>query len=210
MKNNNSINYLFSGVDKITGFNKEQTKYLKKDITENLNIVFIASEFQNNDKNDMIVNQMLKFFKKIDINFKIHYIIDNRITKNETKEIIKGCDIIYLLGGNPKKQIDSINEYSIKKEIKNHNGIIIGTSAGSMNQSKKITYLDEFNNIIKYNGLDLTDIFIYPHLDINNIDYLKEIMKVSKYQKIYSLPNDSFIRIENKEIEFIGDYYILG
>ena len=45
---------------------------------------------------------------------------------------------------------------------------------------------------------------------MNNIDYLKEIMKLSKYQKIYSLPNDSFIRIENKEIEFIGDYYILG
>ena len=41
------INYLFSGINKETGFNEIQSKCLKKDIGNNCNIVFIASIFDN-------------------------------------------------------------------------------------------------------------------------------------------------------------------
>ena len=77
-----------------------------------------------------------------------------------------------------------------------------------MEQANKITYWD--NEIITYEGLNLVNIHIYPHLDINNIDNLKEILLVSKYQRIYALPDNSFIRIQNDNIEIYGDYYVLG
>ena len=54
----------------------------------------------------------------------------------------------------------------LKSFLKNYNGVVIGTSGGSMNQSKNITYLDENNNIIEYEGLGLVNLQIYPHLNI--------------------------------------------
>ena len=46
------INYLFSGIDKVNGFTKEQATSLKKDIKDNSIITFIASDFDNIEKTD--------------------------------------------------------------------------------------------------------------------------------------------------------------
>lgn len=37
------INYLFSRVDRVNGFNDNQKKYLKEDMNNNMSITFIAS-----------------------------------------------------------------------------------------------------------------------------------------------------------------------
>ena len=39
------INYLFSRVDRVNGFNDNQKKYLKEDMNNNMSITFIASLF---------------------------------------------------------------------------------------------------------------------------------------------------------------------
>lgn len=114
------------------------------------------------------------------------------------------------MGGNPKNQIENIKKYNLKEVLNNYEGIIIGTSAGTMNQAKRVKYLDENNNLIDYDGIGLLDILIYPHQNINSLENLNEVLNVSKYGKIYCLPNESFIRLEenNKIIE--GPYYIIG
>ncbi len=63
------INYLLSGVEPSKGFTKIQENHLKKDITQNQKIVFIASTFKNSDKNTLYYNTSLNWFKKININF---------------------------------------------------------------------------------------------------------------------------------------------
>ena len=57
--------------------------------------------------------------------------------------------------------------------------------------------------------LDYFDTVIYPHLELDNQKYMEELYRVSKITKVIALPNPSFIRIKNKNIEFIGDYYIV-
>ena len=204
----NKINYLFSSVDKKNGFTEKQALCLKNDIKNNSTITFITSDFNSYEKNDEFINMILVFFKKIDIEFKKIYTIDNRTNISSLKTIIADSDVIYITGGNPQRQIENINKFNLKKLLNNHNKIIIGVSAGAINQANKITYWD--NEIKTYKGLNLVNIHIYPHLDINNIDNLKEILLVSKYQKIYALPDNSFIRIQNDNIETYGDYYVLG
>lgn len=44
------INYLMSGIDKENGFTSEQVNSLKKDIKDNSVITFIASNFDNIEK----------------------------------------------------------------------------------------------------------------------------------------------------------------
>ena len=208
MKLSMKINYLFSGIDKERGFNEVQSKYLKEDVKENLNIVFIASIFYDFERNDEQHIRILNWFKKIGINFNNSYLIDNRIEKEEAKRLIENSNIVYLMGGSPELQMKSINEYGLKKYIKKVD-MVIGVSAGSMNQSKRVVYKDEYQNneIFDYEGLDLVDINIYPHLDWNNIDLVKENFEISLFVHLISLPNDSFIRIKNEEKEYIGDYY---
>ena len=177
------INYLFSDISKEQGFNEIQREYLKKDIKNNDTIVFIATTFDDYEKNDLYYNNLIKHFKNIDITFNKAYLIDNRVAKDLAKDYILKSNIIFLLG----------------------------VSAGSMNQSSRVVYKNDYNNYVieDYEGLGYIDINIYPHLDFNNIDYLKEVFEVSNYTKTVALPNDSFIRIENNNIDFVGEYYTI-
>lgn len=205
------INYLFSGISKEQGFNKVQRERLKKDIKNNDTIVFIATTFDDYEKNDLYYNNLIKHFKNIDITFNKAYLIDNRVAKDLAKDYILKSNIIFLMGGDTKKQIDSVKEYDLFEILKSKEGIILGVSAGSMNQSSRVVYKNDYNNYVieDYEGLGYIDINIYPHLDFNNIDYLKEVFEVSNYTKTVALPNDSFIRIENNNIDFVGEYYTI-
>ena len=91
------INYLFSGLDKVNGFTKKQKEFLKKDIKNNMNIVFIASSFDNYERNDIKHKELVKLFNDINIKFNSIYLIDNRIDSNKSKELIKKSDIIFLM-----------------------------------------------------------------------------------------------------------------
>lgn len=205
------INYLFSDISKEQGFNEIQREYLKKDIKNNDTIVFIATTFDDYEKNDLYYNNLIKYFKNIDITFNKAYLIDNRVDKDLAKDYILKSNIIFLMGGDTKKQIDSVKEYDLFEILKSKEGIILGVSAGSMNQSSRVVYKNDYNNYVieDYEGLGYIDINIYPHLDFNNIDYLKEVFEVSNYTKTVALPNDSFIRIENNNIDFVGEYYTI-
>ena len=205
------INYLFSDISKEQGFNEIQREYLKKDIKNNDTIVFIATTFDDYEKNDLYYNNLIKHFKNIDITFNKAYLIDNRVDKDLAKDYILKSNIIFLMGGDTKKQIDSVKEYDLFEILKSKEGIILGVSAGSINQSSRVVYKNDYNNYVieDYEGLGYIDINIYPHLDFNNIDYLKEVFEVSNYTKTVALPNNSFIRIENNNIDFVGEYYTI-
>ncbi len=203
------INYLFSGINSEKGFTKEQSKYLKKDIKNNSNIVFIASVFSDYKKNDELFESYIKCFRNNNIKFRKSSIIDDRISITLAHKLIKDADIIFLLGGNPEMQMRSINQYALRKYIKKVN-IVIGVSAGSMNQSKRVMYKNDFENFVMkdYEGLGLVTINIFPHVDLNNRTIIKEVMEISDYLPLVLLPNDSFIRISNK-VEYFGKYYFI-
>lgn len=112
------------------------------------------------------------------------------------------------MGGDTYKEMQSINEYKIKDDITSRD-LIIGVSAGSLNQSKNVIYLDEYQDykLVKYEGLGLVEFNIYPHLDLKNEEFLKEIFTVSNDRPLIALPNESFIRCENDKIEYHGNYY---
>lgn len=202
------INYLFSGIDKVNGFTKEQATSLKKDIKDNSVIAFIASDFDNTEKTDTNKKLLIYAFNNIGINFKCEYLVDKRVSKEEAKELLNKSNIVFLMGGDTYKEMQSINEYDIKKEIISR-ALVIGVSAGSLNQSKNVVYLDEYQDykLVKYEGLGLVDFNIYPHLDFKDIDFLKEVFTVSNDTPLIALPNESFIRCENGNIEYFGDYY---
>ena len=202
------INYLFSSIDKENGFNKNQKECLINDIKPNSSISFIASIFDNYERNDKQLSQYINIFKDIGINFSSVNIIDNRLSSFDAKEAILKSDVVFLLGGSPELQMKSITHNNLIDSIKSTK-IVIGVSAGSMNQSKRVMYRDDFDNYIlkDYSGLGLVDINIFPHISMDNDDLINEAREISNYLDLILLPNDSFVRIDSNNCEIFGEYY---
>ena len=188
-----------------------QKKYIKEDIKNNMSITFIASLFDEYERNDTQVKEIINVFKNIDINFKEVHLIDNRVSKEDVYKYIEKTDIVYLMGGSPELEMKSIIEYNLFNILRNRNGITIGTSAGAMNQTDRVIYKDDFKNyeLVDYQGLGFIDLNIYPHFDIDNKEYMDEVFEVSKYARIVGLPNESFIRIKDNDIDFVGKHYFI-
>lgn len=205
------INYMFSRIDRDKGFNDNQKKYIKEDIKNDMSITFIASLFDEYERNTTQVKEIVNVFKNIDINFKEVHLIDNRVSKEDAYKYIEKTDIVYLMGGSPELEMKSIIEYNLFNILRNRNGITIGTSAGAMNQTDRVIYKDDFKNyeLVDYQGLGFIDLNIYPHFDIDNKEYKDEVFEVSKYARIVGLPNESFIRIKDNDIDFVGKHYFI-
>ena len=205
------INYLLSGIDKEKGFSDIQAKYLKQDIKNTNVISFIASTFSDIEKSNKYLNIMLTWFKNIGITFKESYLINDLVTQEQAKEYINKSDVVFIMGGDTLEQIKNINKYNIIPNLQKRNGITIGISAGSINMASNVAIARDIDDNIPehsfYKGIGLVDINIEPHFDLNNTFHNKDIIDISKTNKIICLPDESFIRIENK-IDIIGDYYI--
>jgi len=154
---------------------------------------------------------MLTWFKNIGIAFKKSYLINDLVTPIEAKEYIDKSDVVFIMGGDTLEQIKNINKYNIIPNLQKRKGITIGLSAGSINMSNNVALArDIYDNIPDhsfYKGIGLVDINIETHFDLNNDFHNKDIIEISKDNKIICLPDASFIRVE-KDINIIGDYYM--
>lgn len=206
------INYLLSGVDKELGFTSEQYKYLKQDIKNNSVITFIASTFSDIEKTNKYLNIMTNWFKNIGITFKEVYLINDLVTPLQAQEYINKSDIVFIMGGDTLLQMKNINKYNIISNLKNRYGITIGISAGSINMAEDVVLARDLDDNIPehsfYKGVGLVNINIEPHFDLNNSKHNPDIIEISKDNKIICLPDESFIRIDNDNIDIIGDYYM--
>lgn len=59
------------------------------------------------------------------------------------------------------------------------------------------------------NGMGLIEFSIEPHFNINNKEVLEDLKKYSEETKIYALEDDAYIIIENKEMKFFGNIYLI-
>ena len=130
------VTYLFSGIDRKRGFTAIQAKHLKSDIKDNSRIVYISSIFNNYKRNDKQLEEYNNNFKDIGINFKKSRVLDERVSKQEAKEIIMKSNVVFLLGGSPKMQIDFINSYGLVDAVKQAT-LIIGVSFDMINETCK-------------------------------------------------------------------------
>lgn len=131
-----------------------------------------------------------------------------------SKKDLDNYSALFIGGGNTYKLLSELKQYDNYNKIKKYlkgGGVVFCGSAGAINQSNRVMYKDDFDNFIMkdYAGLGLVNINIFPHVELENQSLLEETKEISKDMPLILLPNDSFIRIKNGNMEIVGESYKL-
>lgn len=185
-----SKNYYCSGLDINNPFKGELASKLKKDLPITKRIVYIAGSTMKEkiDKTiDKYIPMFTKHFENIGIVFdNINVVIPN-VNSKDARYWVENSDMIFLLGGNPFLQKELYESMGLTNLLKNYEGVIMGISAGAMNMSKHIIITpcsEEYPNFQIEDGLNLSNISIYPHINFEGeiipekIDLDKEVIEM--------------------------------
>ncbi len=193
------------------GFNEETAKVFRQKISKKNKFAFLASEFKKlHEKTDKYFHFFLNMFKEADIHFEEAYVVDGRMSADEAQKKVAEADVIWLSGGDTPTQFRYFQEYGLDTVIKQHDGIIIGMSAGSINMAVTsiCTLSCGHSKQEIYNGLACVNISVEPHFIRNEVS--NELIDLSKKYTIYGLCDNSFIVCSRKTTEFYGEIYKLS
>ena len=189
---------------------------LKKHIKKTRKFVMVASDPDNYEKNDLLLQIDIESLKLSGLTFQKYLVLDGR-NKNNVLEVLHGANLIILCGGNTLIQNNFFNSINLKKYLKNIDSVIIGISAGSINAAFNVYNSPECEEDLKvspyFKGLELTSFNIEPHFildDLSNNDKIlqrNEILKESFRREIIALPDGSYIMQSDKICNLYGDAY---
>ncbi|MBO4930718.1 MAG: Type 1 glutamine amidotransferase-like domain-containing protein [Clostridia bacterium] len=192
------------------GFNEQTEIILREKIDKRKKFAFIASEFHKNpEKTEKYFRYFMNMFEKADIIFEEKYVIDGRVSIEEAQKLVTEADVIWLSGGNTPVEFHYLQEYGLDSVIKQHSGVIIGMSAGSINLAKTAicTLSCGHTEQTIYNGIGCVDISVEPHFVREKV--ADELIELSQKYTIYGLCDESIIVCSGKTVEFYGEIYRL-
>jgi peptidase E len=194
---------------------------LRKEWKEKSKVLLIAASPDEPEINDSIRNIFAQSFPMSGLDIGCIDICDDR--NLDVINRIYDYDTIVLSGGHVPTQNKFFEKISLKKQIKNFNGILIGISAGTMNSAEEVYAQPELDgeSIDKdYKrficGLGITSLMILPHYQDIKDDILdgKRVMEDIAYpdsvgREFYALVDGSFIYIENGKETLYGEGYLI-
>lgn len=177
-------------------------------VTKREKFAFVASEFEKSyDKTDTYFHLFLNMLEKIGIYFKDSYVVDGRMDIADAKKAVSSADVVWLSGGDTPVQFAYLMKYGLDEIIRQHQGVIIGMSAGSINLAKTAicTLTCQHDKLEIYRALGCVNLSVEPHFDRENIT--DELVQLSKKYTIYGLCDNSIVICSDGKTEFYGDIY---
>lgn len=190
------------------GFSDEIAELFQKKITQRERFVFVASEFKkHHKKTDNYFKFFLNMFEEKGIHFKEARVVDGRMTAKQAQAAVEAADVVWLAGGNTTAEFAYFQKYGLIDIIKNHGGVVIGMSAGSINLADTaVCTSDEYHDYQQiYQGIGCVRISVEPHFVMGEIS--DELLELSEKYTIYGLCDESVIVCEDESIEFHGEIY---
>jgi peptidase E len=192
------------------GFPYEFCKLLKTYLKNGMNFVFVASEFQKiYDKTDWYCNHFLTMFSDCGITFDNVKVIDSRMSKESAQDSVRNADVLWLAGGDTPTQYAYLEAYGLIPCIREHKGVVIGMSAGSINMAKTAvcTLTCEHDELKIYEAMGLVEFSVEPHFDIENVT--EELLMLSERYPLYGICDDGAIICSEDKTLYIGDVVLI-
>ena len=206
------------GVDAKNFLIENLGKYWKKD----MKCLYITATPDDWELNDRIRQDMSGLFAKSGFTSAVFDMWDGR-TEDFSEEILNSYDAILLGGGHVPTQNAFFERISLRENIRNFRGVVLGISAGTMNCAEVVYAQPEepgeaidpnYKRFIR--GLGLTDIQILPHyqmvknFELDGMRLYEEITYGDSYgHEFIVLPDGSYVLIEYGEATVWGEAYLI-
>ena len=198
------IRYYCSGFDINNAFGHGLGKMFLNELKDTKSIVYIPGSPEKIQKaREKYVPAFTEHFKNVGIQFDNSIIITPEINREEAKKAVREASFIMLMGGDPFKQKEMCENLGLLEELKKHDGVMLGFSAGAMLMSKYIIITpcsEEYPDFHIEEGLNLDGISIYPHNNTNQEEYPNTLVVGDEtYQR------EDLLKVANE----YGEYYLL-
>lgn len=149
------------------------------------------------------------------IEFRNYVFVDHKFSAEEARTVVSQASVVFILGGYNLEQKKMIDDLELDDVIRNHEGIIIGTSAGAINMSEKWMCSPRNKYDVKTAslqvGLGLNKLSFEPHFDLENHDYIEtDLMPFSYELPIYAPTKNGAIKVVDGIVEVLGTVYKLS
>lgn len=140
----------------------------------------------------------------------INYFTD---TRESAAQKIKTADIIYFLGGLPDRMMDRISEFDLYDVLMEHNGILMGYSAGAVIQLAEyhLSPDDDYPEFRYYEGLPyLNDFYMEVHYEGTEVqdEAIRRVLSERGKTVYATAVRSGAILVDNGNIKLIGDVKI--
>lgn len=209
----------FPALDERNGF-LEQLRQVWK---ENARCLMIAAAPDAHNEND----DMTDFYREAAVNSGLSVscfdLWDSR-SPGLSKEQFCRYDAVFLAGGHVPTERRWFEYIRLKELLEEFNGILIGTSAGSMNAAKMVYAWPEMegesidpNYELFFEGLGLAETMILPHYQNVKERYLdgkrliEEIACSHSYgHRFFAIPDGSYILVKNGVETVFGEAHLVS
>ena len=125
------------------------------------------------------------------------------------QDLVSNADVLWLAGGDTSTQFNYLESYGLISCIREHKGVIIGMSAGSINMYKRAicTLTCGHNELKIYKTLGLVEFSVETHFDKDNIS--QELLILSEEYPLYGLCDDSAVICADNNITYVGDIFLI-
>ena len=129
-------------------------------------------------------------------------------TKEAAQTKVKRADILYFPGGLPDKMYDRLREFELIESMKEHEGVVMGYSAGALIQLSEyhLSPDKDYPQFGYYEGLGyLSGFYVEVHYEnaaVQN-EAIDRVLR-ERNKPVYGLPDDGAIIVSGDNIEIIG------
>jgi peptidase E len=194
---------------------------LKRHLCDNAKILIISSDPYNKEMNEGNVRFVSEEFPRSGFN-----LIKVDICDDEHRDLVKHLrdyDLVLLSGGHVPTESKFFNEINLYDEIRKYDGIVMGISAGTMNQAELVYAMPElegesidpdYKRFIP--GLGVTHINIIPHFQwlrtvmLDGKNMIEDIAYDDSYgRQFYGVIDGAYVLIEDGVHTLYGEGYLI-
>ena len=191
-------------------FDERTVEMLRRVIKKRNRFAVIASYFESYELTDKFANIFYNKFVEAGLDFKQMAVVDGRMSHEEAQKTVREADMVWISGGDTPTEYHSICEYGLDKVLREHNGVLMGVSAGTLNLGKTVLCpkSNGYNHQQIYEGLGCVDITVFSHYDMGEI--AEDKLELSNTYDFYYMTDDSYILCNGNKKEFYGNIYFIS
>ena len=140
------------------------------------------------------------------------------------REELRQYDVIFLAGGHVPSEMQWFEQIGLREGLEGYSGVVIGTSAGSMNAAEEVYAWPELEGesedpdyVLFFPGLGLAQTMVLPHYQKaknNWLDGKKLVDEIacghSYGRRFFAIPDDSFVVVSEKGEWMYGESWLIA